>query len=282
MLAPYPTLEEVPFTDHDIGDSSGASELTVRVYRPIDCPTSAPVLLWLHGGGYIMGSVDMDIGFLQHLAKSVGCVIASVDYRLAPEHPFPAALEDSYAALNWLYQNAQDLNIDPKRIAISGLSGGGGLAAGLTLYARDKGEIPVVFQLLICPMLDDRNITASSHLPLTGLAWDRRSNLNAWGAYLQRDPDGDPTSGQVSEYASAARAKDFSKLPPTYISVGSVDLFADENIDYARSLLLAGVATSLHVYAGGFHAFECIAAGTDLANRSINQIKHALIQAFNK
>lgn len=282
MLAPYPTLDEVPYVDHIISRQDCSEGLKVRLYRPKNCPATAPVLLWLHGGGYIMGSVNMDVGFLQNMAKSVGCVIVSVDYRLAPEHPFPAALNDSYAALRWLYNCAKHLNINKQNIAIGGLSGGAGLAAGLVLYTRDKREIPMKFQLLICPMLDDRNITDSSHLPLSGLAWDRRSNLNAWGAYLRRDPDSDPMAADVSEYAAAARATNLSGLPPTYISVGSVDLFMDESIDYARGLLKTGVQTSLHVYSGGFHVFECIAAGTELANRSIKQIQNALIQSFNR
>ena len=129
MLAPYPALEEVPFTDHKLSYSTNPEGITVRVYRPQNCQPKAPALLWLHGGGYIMGSVDMDIGFVQHLAKSTGCIIVSVNYRLAPEHPFPAAIEDAYAALTWLHQNADELGVDPDNIAIGGISGGGGLAA---------------------------------------------------------------------------------------------------------------------------------------------------------
>lgn len=280
MLAPYPVLNDVPFHDHRLSSADNPDGVVVRFYRPDNCSEIAPVFLWLHGGGYIMGSVEMDVGFLQALAKSVGCAIASVEYRLAPEHPFPAALDDSYTALQWLYHNAKKLQLDPKRIAIGGISGGGGLAAGLALYARDQAEIPVAFQLLLCPMLDDRNITRSTKLDFTGLAWDRRSNLNAWGAYLQRDADADPSACEVPEYAAAARAKDLTGLPPTYISVGSIDLFVDENIEYARSLLAANVPTSLHVHAGGFHAFECIAAGTTLAEHSIGLIQKALINAF--
>lgn len=282
MLAPYPVRIDVPFEDIVLDGSDNPSGLKVRLYRPVNCESSAPVMLWLHGGGYIMGSLDMDVGFLQHLANAVACVIVSVDYRLAPEHPFPSALDDAYHALRWLHQNAVQLDIDSQRIAISGISGGGGLAAGLGLYARDKAEMPVAFQLLLCPMIDDRNSTPSSLLPFSGMAWDRRGNTNAWAAYLGREPNSDPIAAPVSEYAAAARVRNAAGLPPSFISVGSVDLFRDENIDYARKLLEAGVPTNLHVYAGGFHAFECIAAGTALAENSLNNIQEFIKKSFKK
>jgi acetyl esterase/lipase len=280
MLAPYPMLSDVPFEDIELDGSGNPDGLNVRLYRPVNCESSTPVMLWLHGGGYIMGSLEMDVGFLQNLAHAAACVIVSVDYRLAPEHPFPCALDDAYHALRWLHKNAVQLDIDSQRIAISGISGGGGLAAGLGLYARDKGEVPVAFQLLLCPMIDDRNGTPSSLLPLTGIGWDRHSNINAWAAYLNREPESDPMTSEVSEYAAAARADDVVGLPPSFISVGSVDLFRDENIDYARKLLEAGVPTNLHVYAGGFHAFECIAAGTALAENSLNHIQEFIKKSF--
>lgn len=276
MLAPYPSIENVPFEDRRLNCADASGEFAVRIYRPDGFEGPLPALLWLHGGGYIMGSIEMDVEFLQHMALAVGCMIVSVDYRLAPEHPFPCALDDAYTALIWLYKEADQLGVDSQRIAIGGISGGGGLAAGLGIYARDKGEVPLIFQLLLCPMIDDRNITASSYFPLTGMAWDRRSNLNAWGAYLNRSPDDDPMATPVSEYAAAARAENLTQLPPTYISVGSVDLFMDENIEFARRLLAEGVQTSLFVHAGGFHAFECIAAEADVAKRSVRNIQDAL------
>ena len=282
MLATVKPLSSVPYHDIVIG-SEDYAELTVRVYRPKNLPETPPVLLWMHGGGFVMGSIDMDSSYLQKMASETACVIVSVDYRLAPGAPFPAAIDDCYAALQWLSNNADSLNVDKSRIAVGGLSGGAGLAAGLALYARDKGNSPIMFQLLMCPMIDDRNITASSHMDLTGLAWDRRNNLNAWAAYI----DGDVTGAaalreEVSPYAAPSRCEDLSGLPPAFVSVGSVDLFMDENIAYARRLMQFGVSADLHVYAGAFHAFECIAIGSSLARRANEQIYAALIMAFSK
>lgn len=272
----------VPYEDVAISEDD-FTNLMVRIYRPDGLASLSPVLLWMHGGGYVMGSVDMDANYLQTLAFETSCVIVSVDYRLAPEAPFPAAIEDCYTALKWVRSNGARLDLDVNRIAIGGLSGGAGLAAGLALYARDKGDSPIMFQLLMCPMIDDRNITHSSHLDLTGLAWDRRNNVNAWGAYIEGEtPDGPMTREDVSPYAAPSRCEDLSGLPPAFISVGSVDLFMDENIDYARRLIQSGVGADLHVYAGGFHAFECIATESSLAKRANEQIYAALRKAFSK
>jgi acetyl esterase/lipase len=174
---------------------------------------------------------------------------------LAPEHPFPAPVEDCYVGLKWLFAHANQLGVEPSRIAIGGASGGGGLAAGLALLARDRGEVQVAFQLLIYPMIDDRNVTPASYAITDPRMWNRESNRLGWKAYLGRDGGG----ADVSPYAAAARATDLANLPPAYIPVGALDLFVDEDIEYAQRLIQAGVPTELHVYPGAFHGFDLFA-----------------------
>ncbi len=209
-------------------------------------------MLWIHGGGYVVGSVEQDDLVAQHVCEAVHCIVVSVDYRLAPEHPFPAPLEDCYAALKWMASNALDLGIDPARIAITGPSAGGGLTAGLALLARDRGEVSVAFQAPIYPMIDDRNDTSSSHASAASRIWSRKYNENGWRAYVGENAGGE----DVSPYAAPTRATDLSGLPPTYIAVGTLDVFLDEDIEYARRLIEAGVPTELHVYPGLFHGSD--------------------------
>jgi acetyl esterase/lipase len=182
----------------------------------------------------------------------------AVDYRLAPETPFPGNVEDCYSALLWLYQNAGAMGIDPQRIAVIGTSAGGGLAAALCLLARDRGVIPVAFQGLLMPMLDDRTVTRFEANPNPNLGefiWTHANNSFAWRALLNGEPGGD----NVSCYAAPARATDLSGLPPTYLSIGALDLFVEETLDYGKRLLAAGVPVDLHVYAGAPHAYNGIA-----------------------
>jgi acetyl esterase/lipase len=267
-----PDLPQVTKEDHSIPGAAGDPDVLVRIYRPIDASGSLPALLWIHGGGYVLGSVAMNDFAIQHLIKEVGCVAVSVEYRLAPEHPFPAPLEDCYAALKWLYAHAAALGVDPTRIAIGGASAGGGLAAGLVLLARDRGEVPVVFQLLIYPMIDDRNSTPSSHAITDSRIWNRASNHKGWRAFLGQEPGGD----DVSPYAAAARATDLTGLPPAYIPVGTLDLFLDENIAYAQRLLQAGVPVELHIYPGAFHGSENMAPAAALSQRMVAERYDAL------
>jgi len=179
-------------------------------------------------------------------------VIVSVDYRLSPEWRFPAAIEDCYAGLAWTIAHAGELGIDPARIGVMGESAGGGIAAALALMARDRGEYGLAFQHLTYPMIDDRTCVRPPH-PVTGeFVWPAHNNHFGWSAYLGREPGGD----DVPAYAAAARAADLTGLPPAYVMVGGLDLFLEENIDYARRLMAAGVATELHVYPGAFHGFD--------------------------
>ena len=186
------------------------------------------------------------------LAEELGCVIVSVDYRLAPETPHPGPVEDCYAGLAWTFAHAGELGIDPARVGVAGESAGGGLAASLALLARDRGEHRLAFQHLTYPMLDDRTCITDVHPHTGAFIWTPHNNRFGWSALLGHDPGGQA----VSPYAAAARAEDLSGLPPTFIATGALDLFLDEDIDYARRLIRAGVPTELHVYPGAFHGFD--------------------------
>lgn len=263
QMAKVPPIEGISSEDHQAPGPEGDPEVFVRVYQPTDRPDSLPALVWIHGGGYVLGSVERDDFLAKHLARVGQCVVASVEYRLAPEHPFPAPVEDCYAALKWLAAHSDDFGVDRSRIAIGGASAGGGLAAGLALLTRDRAEVELSFQLLIYPMIDDRNIAAASQTLPDTFVWSRENNRMGWRAYLGREPGGP----DVSPYAAAARATDLSGLAPAYIPVGDLDLFLDENVDYAQRLLAAGVPTELHVYPGGFHGFNGFVPGAEISQR---------------
>jgi acetyl esterase/lipase len=275
-LASLPAVEGVKSQDQFAPGSQAAPAVRVRVYRPKDQQGKLPALLWIHGGGYVMGDIEQDDRLMKQLVKRISCVAVSVDYRLAPEHPFPAPVEDCYAGLKWLFGHAEELGVDRSRIAIGGASGGGGLCAGLALLARDRGEVCPAFQLLIYPMIDDRNVTPASYAITDPRMWNRESNRLGWKAYLGRDGGG----ADVSPYAAAARATDLTKLPPAYIPVGALDLFVDENIEYAQRLIQAGVPTELHVYPGAFHGFDVFAPSATVSKQfkadRDNALKHAL------
>lgn len=276
VQAEAPAIEGVVAEDVRVATTGGIPEVAGRIYRPADRSDALPALLWIHGGGYVLGNVDQDDLFARQLAKDVQCVVASVEYRLAPEHPFPAPLEDCYTLLAWLAANCEQLRIDKSRIAIGGASAGGGLAAGLALLARDRAEVDVAFQLLTYPMIDDRNVLpASETLPDT-LIWSRQSNMIAWRSYLGHASDRE----DVSPYAAAIRARDLRGLPPAYIPVGALDLFLDENVAYARRLLAAGVPAELHVYPGAYHAFDSFAPMAAVSRRFNADRNDVLRRAF--
>jgi triacylglycerol lipase len=254
-----PDLELRVETRH-IPGAAGAPPVPIVVYRP---PGAAggrgrPALLHLHGGGFVMGLAETQGLVHRRLCLALDCVVVSVNYRLAPEHPYPAALDDAYAALHWLATEAAALGVDPARIAVGGESAGGGLAACLALRARDRGEIALCHQHLIYPMLDDRTGSAGPQAgphPYTGhFVWTAADNRYGWRAYLGAEPGG----AQVPPLAAAARAADLSGLPPTFIAVGALDLFLEENLEYARRLWRGGIATELHVYPGAFHSFSLV------------------------
>lgn len=226
----------------------------VYVYTP--ATPNGGALLWIHGGGTIIGSPEIDHRRCIRIARDNGVVVFNARYRLAPEHPFPAAHEDCFAALRWLHDCAPELGVDPARVAVGGASAGGGLAAGIVQRAVDEG-VPVAFQLLVYPMLDDRT-TARPADHRGALAWTRRSNAFAWDAYLGAGH----ATREVRAYSAPARRTDLAGLPPAWIGVGDLDLFHDEDVDYARRLEAAGVPVELVVEPGMYHAADLFAART--------------------
>lgn len=277
LAAPKTEVPEVETVERRVPGPAGAPEVRVLVYRPRAAGERRPSLLHIHGGGYIMGTADMSDARNALLAKQLDCVIVSVDYRLAPETPFPGPVEDCYAALKWLHANADGLGVDARRIAIGGESAGGGLAAALGLLARDRGEIPILFQWLQCPMLDDRTVLRDTPPHLGEFVWTRASNRFGWTSLLGREPGGEG----ISPYAAPARAESLAGLPPTFLNVGSLDLFLEEDLEYARRLASAGVPVELHVYPGGFHGFE-IAAQSRLGKQSQRDSTEALRRALSR
>jgi triacylglycerol lipase len=254
-----PALRGGAFPEPDVSDAVVRTEhvvpddppVPVRVHRPVGKDGALPAIFSIHGGGYILGSYLMDDFLHDAWGPQLGTVGVAVEYRLAPDTPYPGPLEDCYAALRWTYEHADDLGVDPARIGIYGVSAGGGLAAALALLVRDRGEFPLAFQLLDCPMLDDRQATGS--LAATGLyVWDAESNDFGWRSYLG-DLYG---SDDVPIYAAAARATDLTGLPKCCVVVGSIDGFRDEDVDYALRLNQAGVPCELHVIAGLPHAYQ--------------------------
>ncbi len=271
-----PPFPDVRVTEHFIDGPAGASALRVLLIRPVSSPAAAAGLLWVHGGGYVMGSADQDSLQVQQLVSAVGCVAAVVDYRLAPETPHPGPVEDCFAALRWFHAEAVNIGVDPARIGIAGESAGGGLAAALCLLNRDNAAVPVVLQALVYPMLDDRTVVASDPHPFAGeYVWTAEANRFGWSALLGEEPGGEG----ISPYASPARATDLSGLPPTFLDVGTLDLFFEEDLEYARRLVRAGVPTELHVYAGAFHGYP-LAPSSSPATAHQTLLEAALIRGL--
>lgn len=254
LLAALPEVPGVVSRDVHVPGLAGDPDVLVRIYEPASGPHSGAALSYIHGGGMVLMSVDDTDFHCRQLVAEVGCLVTSVEYRLAPEAPYPAAVHDAYAALRWLHEHADELGVDRGRIAVGGSSAGGGLAAGVALLARDRGEVPLCFQWLVYPMLDDRDATPSTHEITDPSVWNRASNQRAWAAYLGERHGTD----DVPLYAAPARAavEDLRGLPPAYVDVGELDAFRDEDIAYAQALLQAGVPTELHVTPGAFHASE--------------------------
>ena len=247
-------------------------EVDIHVYRKND-RAGQPALLWIHGGGYILGSAEDEAA--QCIAELCDCTVLSVEYRLAPEHPFPAGPNDCYAALRWLMSEGHSYDINLQRVAIGGASAGGGMAAGVALMNRDRDRYPLCLQLLLYPMIDNLHETDSGKIT-NHPVWNLATSLNAWEMYLDGTPGRD-----ASPYAAASRATDLRGLPAAYVCVGSEDLFRDEDIDYAGRLSAAGVATELAVFPGLFHGADGFVPQASVSTRLRRSFLNALDDALN-
>jgi acetyl esterase len=241
----------VELTEREIPGPYGAPAIPVRILSPATGANDGPGVLDIHGGGMVFGTPAMDDGVNVAIVREVGAVVVSVDYRLAPEHPFPAGLDDCYAALNWVVANAAELGIDPARLAVIGDSGGGNLAAATALTSRDRGGPTPAMLALLEPVTDDRMDSGSmTTIGATSLIWNNANAADSWRHYL----DGDEATG----YAAPARMEDLSGLPPVYLTVNELDPLRDEGLAFAQRLLGAGVSTELHCWPGAFHGFGLV------------------------
>lgn len=271
--ASFPGIREVM-----IPGAAGAPQ--VKVYVTGDAPgASKPAVLHIHGGGYILGSARDSRGMIQEIATTHDCVAVTVEYRLAPETAFPGSLEDNYAALRWMHTNAKELGIDTKRIAVKGESAGGGHAAALAIAVRDRAEFALCLQVLVYPMLDDRTGSTRKLPPFMGMyIWTPEDNRFGWTSLL-----GVPAgSASVPPNSVPARVENLAGLPPAWIGVGSIDLFAPEDLEYAQRLMLAGVPVEVDLVPGGFHGFDFIGAGTSLVKQFNNSYNEAIRRAFTQ
>ncbi|MET0988588.1 MAG: alpha/beta hydrolase [Steroidobacteraceae bacterium] len=249
----------------------------LRIFRPLGVEGSLPCVYWIQGGGYVLTSPAMDDQWCEGIVSKHSCAVVSVDWRRAPEHAFPAASEDCYTGLAWVVREGERIGIDARRIVIAGHSSGGGSAASLALLVRDRAEFSVAHQMLIYPMLDDRNDTPSSYQVTDANLWNRECNEIAWRHYLG------PTYGtdNVSPYAAPARMRDLSGSIPASILTGGLDLFCDENVLYALRLMQAGVPTELHVYPGAPHGFDRIAPQASISRCFYAERDAIISRVFN-
>ncbi len=249
---------DVNVSERRIPGPAGAPDVRVIVTRPKASGTGRPGILHIHGGGYVMGTADMTVPTDAAYATQFGATVVSVDYRLAPETPHPGPVEDCYAALAWLHAQAAELGVDRGRIAVTGESAGGGLAAATVLLARDRAQYAVAFQHLVFPMLDDRTVTQSDASPHLGeFVWTQDSNRFGWTALLGRAP-GRPR--RLAVRRSGAHERTCRACRRHFVACGALDLFLEENLDYARRLIRAGVATEMHIYPGAPHGFMMLEA----------------------
>lgn len=261
-----------------IANHTNDANIRLRIYQPVDKQSNMPGIYWIHGGGFLFGVPEQDEAQSIRLAKEVGAVVVSVDYRLAPEHPYPAALLDSYDGLAWFAEHAAALGVDKERMAIAGASAGGNLCAALALLARDRGGPNLVLQMPLYPMLDDRLQTPAAQEDIDMRVWNNTSNRYAWRAYLGELAG----SESVSQYMAPARATDLAGLPPMYTCVGNLDPFRDDTINYAARMAQAGIAVELHMYPDAYHAFEVMAPTATLSQQAVAEYIRVLNRALKK
>jgi acetyl esterase/lipase len=275
-LLAQPDPEGLRYADRRVPGPTGAPEVRVRVYHPEGADGPLPGVLYIHGGGFCVGSIETEHPGAAQAALQAEAVVVSVDYRLAPEHPFPAGVEDCYAALVWLAEHAAALGVDGERLAVMGGSAGGGLAAGTALLARDLQGPRLCFQVLNIPELDDRLDTPSMKAFTDTPLWNRANAIQSWRHYL-----GDAWGGEVSPYAAPARAKDLRGLPPAYVSTMEYDPLRDEGMRYAMRLLEQGVSVELHQYPGTFHGSAMI-AHAEVSKRASAEMMDALRRGLRR
>jgi acetyl esterase/lipase len=274
MRAEIPGIETLDIEDRLIPGWEGDPDVSVRLYRPKQVDGPVPGILLIHGGGFVVGNLESEHVSGVSLAMTIGAVVVSVDYRLAPEHPYPAGLHDCYSALRYLADEADALGVDPAHIALNGVSAGGGLGAATALLARDLGGPAICFQMLHIPELDDRLETPSMVRFVDSPLWNQPLAVESWRYYL-----GELTGGDVPPYAAPARATDLAGLPPAYISTAENDPLRDEGILYALALLRAGVSVELHQFPGTFHG-SALVAGAAISKRAQYEATVALRRAL--
>jgi len=236
-------------TQHISSTTTPNHKIRTRIYRPEGVKRTLPVMVYFHGGGYMMGLPEIANTFYADIIKRKDIVIVAPDYRKSQKHPFPAGFNDCYDTLLWVRDNANKLNIDPSKIIVAGHSGGGGMTAAITLKARDTADVKLAFQMPIYPMIDHRMITESSKM-MGSTMWDAEINAKAWGLYLRN------IKGAVSKYASPSLNEDYNGFPPTISFVGDLEPFYDENIAYIEALKEAGITVKFKIFKGGYHGFE--------------------------
>ena len=261
----------------EIPGPAGAPHIPLRVYSPEELGETVPCILHIHGGGFVIGTLDSELGACLALCRKLGVVVVSVDYRLAPETPYPGPVEDCYAALQWVSANSAQLQVEPDRIAVFGQSAGAGLSAATALLARDRGGPAICFQYLGIPELDDRLQTPSMQRFVDTPMWNRPNAELSWDFYLGKDYS--RGAANVPCYAAPARAKDLSRLPPAYVSTMEFDPLRDEGVEYALRLMQAGVATELHSFPGTFHG-SSLFAGTHISQRESTEMFTVLDRAL--
>lgn len=256
---------------------TGAPSIRLVTFERENSTGIRPVLIWMHGGGYVVGSPEQDIAFVAKLLDRFDIVVASVDYRLAPEHPFPAPLDDCFTALEWVVEQSEVLGIDPSRLVVGGQSAGAGLAAALAQRALDQGPVTPIFQVLIYPMLDSTTVARKPKAGNGSFVWTPRNNRYAWKSYLGRDP----SKGPFPDYAVPAARTEFEGLPAAWIGIGSLDLFYEENRAYADRLKKAGTNCVFYVADGAYHVFNAIFPDATTTKRFNESMFEALNAALS-